>query len=277
VASAGQDPNIDALNAGPTFEVVVCRLQFATRGKVHFAAGMPANLARGVLGASLYRTPAYSRIFAPRAESGPSGLRDVPRPFVLRAAHLDGRTFGSGENFHIDAHLFLRGDEAVEELKTAFTRWRLAELRVAAVWRVSIPLAAPPESAGRLRVRFLTPTELKSGEGIVERPEFAVLFARARDRVSTLRAAYGAGPLEADFAGMAARAARVRMTSCEIQHRCVERISKGTGQRHPLGGFTGQAGYDGEIGEFLPVLRAAVWTGVGRQTVWGNGSIQLEV
>jgi hypothetical protein len=43
-----------------------------------------------------------------------------------------------------------------------------------------------------------------------------------------------------------------------------------------VGGFTGFATYIGEMGEFLPILRAAEWTGVGRQTVWGNGAIKLE-
>ena len=44
----------------------------------------------------------------------------------------------------------------------------------------------------RLRVRFLTPTELKGGD----EPEFGVLIARVRDRISMLRALYGPGPLE---------------------------------------------------------------------------------
>jgi hypothetical protein len=35
----------------------------------------------------------------------------------------------------------------------------------------------------------------------------------------------------------------------------------------------GEADYEGELGEFLPILRAAEYTGVGRQTVWGKGSI----
>lgn len=261
----------------PTFDVTACRLRFASRGALRFAAGMPANIARGVLGASLYRTPAYRRIFAPRAASGPSGLKDVPRPFVLRAAHLDGCTLGDGAPFHIDVHLFLAGGEAVEQIRSAFAGWRQAELRDAEISRVSVPLEAPPGAIQELGVRFLTPTELKCGEKIVARPEFHVLFARARDRVSTLRAAYGAGALEIDFAGMAERAARVRTCSCEIRHTVVERLSKGTGQRHPLGGFTGHASYEGDVGEFLPILRAAVWTGVGRQTVWGNGSILVEV
>jgi hypothetical protein len=260
----------------PTFEVTVCRLHFTSRGPLHFAQGMPANVIRGFLGASLFATPAYRRLFSPRNESGPSGFRDAPRPFVLRAAHLDGVTVGRGEPFHVDVHLFLPGNEAVDEVKNAFTRWARAVLREAAVERVSIPLTSPPASITELRVRFLTPTELKSGARIAARPGFSVLFARARDRVSTLRAAYGNGPIEIDFTGMAERAARVRMTACDVRHTFVERLSRGTGQRHPVGGFTGTATYEGEMGEFLPILRTAEWTGVGRQTVWGNGAIAIE-
>jgi hypothetical protein len=32
----------------------------------------------------------------------------------------------------------------------------------------------------------------------------------------------------------------------------------------------GVAEYEGESGEFVPILDAAQWTGVGRQTVWGR-------
>jgi len=44
------------------------------------------------------------------------------------------------------------------------------------------------------------------------------------------------------------------------------------GQRHPLGGFVGEAEYEGELAEFLPYLRLGKWVGVGRQTVWGRGN-----
>ena len=50
-----------------------------------------------------------------------------------------------------------------------------------------------------------------------------------------------------------------------------------TGQHHPLEGFTGEAEYSGSLDDFLPYLRAAQWTGVGRQTVWGKGELSVEV
>ena len=135
------------------------------------------------------------------------------------------------------------------------------------------PLRAAP---ARVRVEFLSPTELKHEGGIVSRPRFDILFARIRDRVGTLRELYGPGPLEIDFAAMGARASEVRMTDCGLRHVSFERRSSRTGQTHPIGGFTGWADYAGPLEEFLPFLEAARWTGVGRQAVWGKGEIYTQ-
>ena len=67
------------------------------------------------------------------------------------------------------------------------------------------------------------------------------------------------------------------MTRCEVQHVAIERRSSRTRQVHPIGGFIGFAEYEGALGEFLPVLKAAEYTGIGRQTVWGKGEVRLMV
>ena len=67
------------------------------------------------------------------------------------------------------------------------------------------------------------------------------------------------------------------MISCNVRHVAIERRSSRTGQTHPLGGFIGNAKYHGDLSEFVPYLRAAEWTGVGRQTVWGKGEIACDV
>ena len=125
-------------------------------------------------------------------------------------------------------------------------------------------------------MRFVTPTELKAGHQVAARPEFGILFGRLRDRISNLRALYGAGPLEIDFSAMGDRAAAVRMTRCELQRTEADRLSSRTGQRHPLGGFVGEAEYEGELAEFLPYVRLGKWVGVGRQTVWGKGEVRVD-
>jgi hypothetical protein len=142
---------------------------------------------------------------------------------------------------------------------------------------VMIDLSPAPAPIHRILVRFLTPTELKGGESLRRPPEFDVLLARSRDRVSTLRSLYGAGPLEVDFKALGARAAGVRRTRTSLSHVSALRRSSKTGQVHPLAGFVGEIEYEGELGEFWPYLQAARWTGVGRQTVWGMGAIETEV
>ena len=253
----------------------------------------------------------YARVFEPQAArgEGPSGLADWPRPFVFRAAHLDGRSISQRESFHFDVHIFDVRDPALAYFVLAFaqlareglgpgrgradlTSVDQLDLNDATVTQVFdgeqflirelaapnvVDLSEAPERVGRLRVRFVTPTELKAGHQVADRPEFGILFGRLRDRISTLRALYGSGSLEIDFRGMGDRAATVRMGGCDLQRTEVGRLSSRTGQRHSLGGFVGKAEYGGELGEFLPYLRAGKWTGVGRQTVWGKGEMEVDV
>jgi hypothetical protein len=278
-----------------TFEFWRLRFRFHAEQSLFFPPGQAANVLRGAFGTMLRETAspaAYARIFAPAASgegapAGPSGLADRPRPFVFRAAHLDGKTIAAGASFHFDMHLFDVKHPATPALQQAYAR--LAEsglgpgrgratLVSIGTEHIEVPLDGPAETAARVRVQFLTPTELKSRdrEGAV-RPEFAILFARLRDRISTLRLLYGPGPLDIDFRGMGERAAAVRLDRCDLTWHATERRSSRTGQTHPLGGFTGEAEYHGDLGEFLPYLRAGQWTGVGRQTVWGKGEICFQL
>jgi hypothetical protein len=256
------------------------------------------------------RSCAYARLFEPGpvGSRGPSGMRDRPRPFLFRASHLDGVSALSGERFWWDLHVFDVKEPALAYFVLTFAQLgregigpgrgradleRVEQLALDAqvqahafdgqrfTLKGSLPpplqldLLANGEKAARAVVRFVTPTELKSGGEVVLRPEFAVLFGRIRDRLSTLRALYGEGPLEMDFRGMGERAAQVKLARWAWARQEASRVSGKTGQRHSLGGFVGEAEYEGELGEFLPWLRAAKWVGVGRQTVWGKGEVVL--
>jgi len=61
---------------------------------------------------------------------------------------------------------------------------------------------------------------------------------------------------------------------CDVRQVDVVRRSSRTGQVHSIGGFVGEAEYEGELDEFICFLRVVKWTGVGRQTVWGKGVIE---
>jgi hypothetical protein len=239
--------------------------------------------------------------------SGPSGLADSPRPFVFRATHLDGVTVAAGSCFHFDLNLFDLKENAIAYFVLAFAQLareglgpRRGRVELTAVSQMDangdpaatlydsgsllvrqnptpLELSLEPALAPvmRLRLSFITPTEIKSGQQLATRPEFGIVAARIRDRISTLRELYGPGPLDIDFRAFGERAALVRMTRCEIRHVDIARRSSRTGQTHSIGGFTGEAEYEGDLTEFVPYLRAAQWTGVGRQTVWGKGQIRI--
>jgi hypothetical protein len=252
------------------FRAISLRFEFEARDAVWFPAGKAGNTFRGALGSVL-----EDGFFAPRAVEGPSGLRDRPRPFVLRAAGLDGRRFERGERFEVRVNVF--ADEARGAVEEAMGRIEgLGPKRGRVALRgfregdsVAIDLGIVSQ-ARRVRLRFVTPTELKFEDAVLREPRFDALFARVRDRVGSL---CGDGEAEVDYRGLGGRARVVEMTSARIENVEVERRSSRTGQRHGLGGFVGEAEYRGDLGEFVPWLKAAEWTGVGRYTVWGNGAL----
>jgi len=250
------------------------------------------------------RTCPYARLFEPLPQNLPPGFQNPPRPYVLRTPELSRGTLQPGESWSFDLHLFdtrpphlsgplLGSLRAISKEGLGLGRGRAELIRAdvldgdaqpahplepAAEPRIlTLPLEPLREPVRRVRIRFVTPTELKQAGEIAPEADFSVLFSRLRDRVSTLRALYGDGPLPVDFQTMGRRAAAIRLVRSDLAAVRASRRSSRTGQVHPLGGFTGEAEYEGDLGEFLPFLRAGWWTGVGRQTVWGKGAIETEV
>ena len=285
------------------FEFYRFRFWFEAIDAVRFPPGPSANVLRGALGKHLLEaaTPAaYRSLFQPGGggKGVPSGLADWPRPFVLRCAHLDGATFPPGTPFFFDAHIFELRRPVLAWFRAAFDRAAEAGLglgrgraRLTGVEQLdldghpepiegaapcSVSLDGPATCVNTVTLRFATPTERKGGGRVTDRPEFPVLFGRIRDRIANLRALYGAGALDVDVRALGERAAQVRLVRCDLAWEYAARKSTRTGLTHPLGGFTGQAEYQGELGEFLPWLRAAQWMGVGRQTVWGKGEVLIQ-
>jgi hypothetical protein len=325
-------------SASAAFHLYPLRFRQATpRVRALSRRAWSPNTLRGAFGAALKHkdADAYARYFAPTAPrgAGPSGLANPPRPFVFRFA-----------SEAVGLNLFTTREPAIDLLTDVMGE--LGFELIEAPILLCLSLAPSPKPISRLRVRFLTPTELGRATGGLktqttgsheanggasrpdeflapsrkggdenydsrpyearlphrapigtqatdaaaklqsaptsrresgdDAPEFGILARRIRDRISTLRALYGSGPLDIDFKAFGECAAHIQMTRCEVSRVEAERVSKGTGQRHSLGGLTGFAEYEGELAAFLPYLEAARYTGVGRQTVWGKGEISVE-
>jgi hypothetical protein len=54
-----------------------------------------------------------------------------------------------------------------------------------------------------------------------------------------------------------------------------DRRSWKTGLSHDMGGFIGEAMYEGDLEEFLPLLILGQYTHVGKYAVWGNGQYEM--
>jgi hypothetical protein len=316
------------------FEFYRFRFVLQALDAVTFPPGAAANTLRGAFGNLLRQSAAndaYTRFFEPTSlAGGPSGLRDQPRPFVFRCAHLDGSSFAPGEGFSFSMHLFELRRPVLPDIRAAFEGLRDVGIGLgrgrAELIRVEQldlsdgcqPLGAPPsvisldpdsDAPNVIGVRFVTPTELKAvgamadnllsnmargpgnnpalwgggytfmnrvaGQPLFLLPDFPVLFSRLRDRICTLQSLYGKDRWELDFRAMGERARQVQLTRSDLNWEYTVRRSSRTKRTHPLGGFTGDAEYQGDLGEFLPWLRAGRWVGVGRQTVWGKGEFTV--
>lgn len=277
------------------------RFSFQARDSIRFPR-FAANRIRGALGLAVrsHSPETYAQLFEPTAvQDGGSRIRHAPRPYVIRAWHLDGVLIPPGSFFHFDIHLFDVTDKSqkiIESLVAAMERFAheglgpsRGRLAFDAVRRIDDPeqridesplcLSLTPSVAPcrRVRIEFLTPMELKHDGGFSELPHFGILFRRLAERISNLQALYGAGPLAVDWRSLVERATDVQLISHALREVTQKRRSSRSGLVHDLGGWIGVAEYEGELGEFLPMFRIAEWTGVGRQTVWGKGVVRLSL
>lgn len=208
---------------------------------------------RGALGKGLFGSSHYHRLFAPEINVGkPSGLRTPPRPFTLRPSLGSVHVFSGAADARLIAAALGEPDARV----------------------IEIPFDLRPEiPAAKIRIEFKSPTILKGAA----RNGFAPIFARARDRVSTLRAFYGEGPLPIDFRALGDAAGAIETASRAVLVQEVFRRSGRTGQIHPIGGFTGTIEFTGDLRPFTPILTAAQYTGIGSKVSWGNGWYELTI
>ncbi|MGH9632177.1 MAG: CRISPR system precrRNA processing endoribonuclease RAMP protein Cas6 [Bryobacteraceae bacterium] len=304
------------------FVVWPVRFHLVAMESTYFPEGKAANTIRGALGSLLRRFACvpectgaksceiarecpYALLFEPRQEQatgGPSGLADWPRPFVIRANHLDGLNISSGRRFHFDVTLFVSPIAALPYLVLSFrelvkaglgasrARAELVEVEALsdrtmvyrdgvfqnqAVEGLRFDMAASEPLGQRIAIRFLTPTELKCEGAVVTRLEFGIFFRRLRDRISNLRSLYQGGPLEIDFEESGRRADEIRLIDDKVHRVNVERLSSRTRQKHPIGGIVGDVEYEGDLSGFASYLRVGEWVGVGRQTVWGKGQFSI--
>jgi len=136
---------------------------------------------------------------------------------------------------------------------------------------------------GSVTLTFLTPARIKynptgekGGSTIVRSPEFHHIIRRLRDRVNALSLTYCGRPIDADFKGLAERAAKVKTKTSGLRWIEIRRKSRTQGVMHDQSGFVGSITFEGDLREFLPLILAGEYVHVGEDAVFGNGWYRVE-
>jgi hypothetical protein len=132
-------------------------------------------------------------------------------------------------------------------------------------------LDAGANGSTRVTVRFETPCRMVRGATLTDQPEFHVLFRSLLRRLSSLAYFHCGSDLDLDFRALAAAAEHVRLIRDETSWFDWERYSARQDARMSLGGIVGDAEYEGEMAQLLPVLRLGEILHAGKGTGFGLG------
>jgi hypothetical protein len=171
-----------------------------------------------------------------------------------------------------------RADEASSEEREARSAERGAKIAdTETPLHPCTPAPLHPFIPHSLRLRFLTPTRLKTGGQLQWRADFRLLARSLLRRVSQAQMAHGAGPLDLDYRGLLARAEQVTVWGEAVRWWDWGRYSNRQQTGMKLGGFVGPLGLRGAaLAEFLPLLVAGEVLGVGSGTSFGLGEYCVE-
>jgi len=127
----------------------------------------------------------------------------------------------------------------------------------------------------KVTLRFLTPIRIKHEGRFISQPPFHVIVRNILRRVSSLYYFHCGEQWEFDYRGTIERAQEIR--SAELNTRWVdwERYSGRQNAKLKMGGFVGEAVYEGDLTEFRPLLLLGQLVHIGKACVFGNGRYEI--
>lgn len=238
---------------------------------------------------------------------------NVPRPFILEPP-LESRThYGTGEKLRFNLILIGRAISYLPYFIVAFRemgemgigRMR-KKYRLADIWAVNpinneseivyhagdqlvrnVNLAVHSDIGNipdvsndiptirQVNLEFQTMTRIKFEEKFVQQVEFHMLIRNLLRRLSSLTYFHHGWELELDFTGLIERAAKVRLVKDDTRWVDWERYSSRQENKMNLGGVVGRVEYEGDLGEFMPLLRLGELVHVGKGAVFGMGRYRI--
>lgn len=135
---------------------------------------------------------------------------------------------------------------------------------------------APGANVRRLKMQMQTPLRVKHDNRLSDHIPFHVLVRAMLRRASTLLSAYGDGPPVLDYGGLVERARKIRTARSTLSWTDWRRYSQRQERSMMMGGVTGAVHYEGDIGEFMPLVEFCQQVHIGKQTAFGLGQFTAE-
>jgi hypothetical protein len=248
----------------------------------------------------------YAKVFETPITANP-GNNHVPHPFVIEPPLTSQTHYSAGSDFDFNLLLFGDYNDSLPYFIYAFDQMgkvgigkKINHQRAgfvlenvscngAAVYSAKTKQLLKPHEPGsltldpdqsrlpninRLSMTLLTPLRIKYENRLKADLPFHVLVRAMLRRISSLLNAYGEGEPPLDYRGLIQRAESVRIVEDHLKWADWQRYSLRQDQAMLMGGITGTVTYEGEIGEFMPLVDFCVQTHLGKQTTFGLGLIR---
>jgi len=134
----------------------------------------------------------------------------------------------------------------------------------------------PLPGTSRLKIVLETPLRLKFENRLKADLPFHVLIRAALRRCASLLECYGDGEPALDYRGLVDRAREVSIADANLNWFDWRRYSHRQDREILMGGMMGSVTYEGDIGEFMPLINFCAQVHVGKQTAFGLGKIRAE-
>jgi len=133
---------------------------------------------------------------------------------------------------------------------------------------------AESSEAMRVRLRFVTPTRLVSGNRLTDKVDFRLFLTSLLRRIAALSLCHCGQPF--DFRPLLPGIEMVRTLRSDLAWHEWERFSTRQKASMKLGGVIGSVTFEGELGRYLPFLRLGEYVHLGKQTSFGLGQYVIE-
>ena len=133
----------------------------------------------------------------------------------------------------------------------------------------------PRPMGSRVRLSFVTPTQLKADRVLQRGLNFSVLIRALLRRYSALSAFHGDGPPDLNYGDWIAHAKGVQTADHNLTWRTWERYSNRKNRRMQVSGFTGDVAFEGDLERFHLLLALGMPVHVGKWTSFGMGQYAL--